>query len=87
MPGENLKELSPENLVGRRRSHIKRYLITIALMVIFTLYPGYLDLIKKSEYSHMETYIFIAIGVFAITIELIYKSGKIALELKNREKE
>jgi len=81
-----ITELNSDALVERKRGNIRRYIITMGLMSLFTLYLGYLDLIKKSEFRHTETYIFIAIGILALTIEILYKTRKINRELRLRNR-
>ena len=79
-----LHELSTETLIKRKKDHRKRYFISMVLLSIMTLYLLYLDFIKKSDVNHFETYIFIAIGIAALSIEVVYITRKINSVLKLR---
>ena len=84
MKKSDLQDLSTEALQERKRNSLKGYIISMVLVSLFAAYLAYLDLVKGSEYSHLETYLLILVGVLAITIELIIKRRRISRELMSR---
>jgi hypothetical protein len=86
MTKTKLSDLNSNELIERKRENLRRYLVTLGLLIIFSIYLIYRDLIKNTEFSYTETYIFVLIGLIAITIEFIYKTRRINLELRLRNK-